>query len=154
MKIAKVVASAMSSTTFYKRKKLEVLAREALGTAKINSGERAAMKAVSYVQKYMGNVVKTHAEPGKNAGDRYLYIAGLKNKETAISDSCARTELLVCVSYPPELPQFRMSGLFIIRCATISADGSWPAAASIAVYSSRESSMTSPSAAMLSTEIV
>ena len=90
MKIAKVVASAMSSTTFYKRKKLEVLAREALGTAKINSGERAAMKAVSYVQKYMGNVVKTHAEPGKNAGDRYLYIAGWKNKETGISDTYAR----------------------------------------------------------------
>jgi len=65
VKIAQVVASAMSSTTFYKRKELEMLAREALGTAKMNSGERAAMKAVSYVQKYMGNVVKTHAEPGK-----------------------------------------------------------------------------------------
>jgi len=65
VKIAQVVASAMSSTVFYKRKELEMLAREALGTAKMNSGERAAMKAVSYVQKYMGNVVKTHAEPGK-----------------------------------------------------------------------------------------
>ena len=65
VKIAQVVASAMSSTTFYKRKELEMLAREALGNAKMNSGERAAMKAVSYVQKYMGNVVKTHAEPGK-----------------------------------------------------------------------------------------
>ena len=65
VKIAQVVASAMRSTSFYKRKELEMLAREALGSAKMNSGERAAMKAVSYVQKYMGNVVKTHAEPGK-----------------------------------------------------------------------------------------
>ena len=31
----------------------------------MSSGERAAMRAVSYVQKYKGNVVKTHAEPGK-----------------------------------------------------------------------------------------
>ena len=55
----------MSSTKFYNRKELELLAREALGKAKMNSGERAAMKAVSYVQKYKGNIVKTHAVPGQ-----------------------------------------------------------------------------------------
>ena len=65
VKIANVVVGAMSSTTFYKRKELEMLAREALSEAKMSSGERAAMRAVSYVQKYKGNVVKTHAEPGK-----------------------------------------------------------------------------------------
>ena len=65
VKIANVVVGAMSSTTFYKRKELEILAREALHNAKMNSGEKAAMKAVSYVQKYKGNIVKTHAEPGK-----------------------------------------------------------------------------------------
>ena len=63
--IADVVVGAMSSTKFYNRKELELLAREALGKAKMNSGEKAAMKAVSYVQKYKGNVVKTHAVPGQ-----------------------------------------------------------------------------------------
>ena len=63
--IARVVVEAMSSTTFYKRKELEILAQEALHAAKMSSGNKAAQKAVSYVQKYQGNVVKTHAEPGK-----------------------------------------------------------------------------------------
>ena len=63
--IADVVVNSMSSTKFYNRKELEILAREALGKAKMNSGEKAAMKAVSYVQKYKGNVVKTHAVPGQ-----------------------------------------------------------------------------------------
>jgi len=64
VKIAGVIVNAMSSTTFYKRKELEMLAREALGNAGLASGEKSAMKAVSYVQKYKGAVVKTHAVPG------------------------------------------------------------------------------------------
>ena len=48
-----------------------MLARKALGTATINSGEYVDMKAESYVQKYMSNMVKIHAEPGK-AGWHYL----------------------------------------------------------------------------------
>ena len=63
--IARVVVEAMSSTTFYKRKELEILAQEALHNAKMSSGNKAAQKAVSYVQKYQGNIVKTHAVPGQ-----------------------------------------------------------------------------------------
>ena len=63
--IARIVVEAMSSTTFYKRKELEILAQQALKESGMSSGERAAMKAVSYVQKYKGNIVKTHAVPGK-----------------------------------------------------------------------------------------
>jgi len=44
---------------------LEILAREALHNAKMNSGDKASRKAVSYVQKYKGNIVKTHAVPGQ-----------------------------------------------------------------------------------------
>ena len=64
VKIAGIVVDAMSSTKFYMRKELELLAKEALSKAGANSGEKAAMKAVSYVQKYKGSVVKTHAQPG------------------------------------------------------------------------------------------
>ena len=60
-----MVVNAMSSTTFYRRKELEVLAQEALHNAKMNSGNKASQRAVSFVQKYKGNIVKTHAEPGK-----------------------------------------------------------------------------------------
>ncbi len=63
--IADVVVNAMSSTKFYNRKELELLAREALSKAKMNSGEKAGRSAVSYVQKYKGNIVKTHAVPGQ-----------------------------------------------------------------------------------------
>ena len=63
--IARVVVEAMSSTPFYKRKELEILAQEALHNAKMSSGNKAAQKAVSYVQKYQGNIVKTHAGPGQ-----------------------------------------------------------------------------------------
>ncbi len=63
--IADVVVGAMSSTKFYKRKELEILAREALSNAKMASGEKSARSAVSYVQKYKGNIVKTHAVPGQ-----------------------------------------------------------------------------------------
>ena len=65
VQIADVVVGAMSSTKFYKRKELEILAREALSNAKMASGEKSAMKAVSYVQKYKGHIVKTHAVPGQ-----------------------------------------------------------------------------------------
>ena len=63
--IADVVVNAMSSTKFYNRKELELLAREALSKAKMNSGEKAGRSAVSFVQKYKGNIVKTHAVPGQ-----------------------------------------------------------------------------------------
>jgi RecA-family ATPase len=63
--IADVVVNAMSTTKFYKRKELEILAREALSNAKMASGEKSARNAVSYVQKYKGNIVKTHAVPGQ-----------------------------------------------------------------------------------------
>jgi len=63
--IANVVVNAMSSTKFYIRKDLELLAKEALGKANLNSGDKAGQKAVSFVQKYKGNIVKTHAVPGK-----------------------------------------------------------------------------------------
>ena len=52
-------------TTFYKRKELEILAQEALKAEGLSSGEKAARKAVSFVQKYKGNIVKTHAVPGQ-----------------------------------------------------------------------------------------
>ena len=55
----------MSSTTFYRRKELEILAQQALSEEKLPSGNKAAQKAVSYVQKYKGNIVKTHAVPGQ-----------------------------------------------------------------------------------------
>ena len=55
----------MSSTTFYRRKELEILAQQALCEEKLPSGNKAAQKAVSYVQKYKGNIVKTHAVPGQ-----------------------------------------------------------------------------------------
>ena len=64
VKIAGVVVDAMSSTTFYKRKELELLAKEALSKAGLGSGNKSAQKAVSYVQKYKGSVVKTYAQPG------------------------------------------------------------------------------------------
>ena len=65
VQIANVVVNAMSSTTFYKRKELEMLAQEALHNAKMSSGNKASQRAVSYVQKYKGNIVKTHAVPGQ-----------------------------------------------------------------------------------------
>ncbi len=64
VKIAGIVVDAMSSTKFYKRKELELLAKEALSKSGLASGEKSAMKAVSYVQKYKGSIVKTHAIPG------------------------------------------------------------------------------------------
>ena len=63
--IADVVVNSMSSTKFYKRKELEILAQDALSRAKMSSGNKAAQKAVSYVQKYKGHIVKTHAVPGQ-----------------------------------------------------------------------------------------
>ncbi len=56
---------AMDNNTFYKRKELEILARQALKKAKLSSGINAAMRSVTYVQKYLGDKVKTYAEPGK-----------------------------------------------------------------------------------------
>ena len=65
VEIAQKVADAMDRTKFYTRQDLEILAREALKANNLPSGERAARYAVSHVQKYLGDVVKTKAIPGK-----------------------------------------------------------------------------------------
>ena len=65
VEIAQKVADAMDRTKFYTRQDLEMLAREALKANNLPSGERAARYAVSHVQKYLGDVVKTKAIPGK-----------------------------------------------------------------------------------------
>jgi hypothetical protein len=66
VEVARVVAGAMSSYKFYTRQDLELLARQALKENELASGERAARYAVSHVQKYLGEKVKTHSIPGKN----------------------------------------------------------------------------------------
>ena len=63
--IARVLMQAMESTVFYRRKELEILARQALKKAKMPNGINACQKAVTYVQKYLGDKVKTYADPGK-----------------------------------------------------------------------------------------
>ena len=65
VEIAQKVANAMDRVKFYTRQELELLAREALKANNLPSGERAARYAVSHVQKYLGDVVKTKAIPGK-----------------------------------------------------------------------------------------
>ena len=65
VEIAQKVADAMDRTVFYTRQELELLARQALKENNLPSGERAARYAVSHVQKYLGDIVKTHAIPGK-----------------------------------------------------------------------------------------
>jgi len=65
VEIAQKVANAMDRVKFYNRQDLELLAREALKANNLPSGERAARYAVSHVQKYLGDVVKTKAIPGK-----------------------------------------------------------------------------------------
>ena len=66
VEIARVVAAAMNKHKFYTRQELELLARKALKEADMASGERAARYAVSHVQKYLGERVKTHNVPGKH----------------------------------------------------------------------------------------
>ena len=63
--IARILMGAMDSVTFYRRKELEILARQALKKAKLANGMNACRNAVSYVQKYLDDQVKTYAEPGK-----------------------------------------------------------------------------------------
>ena len=72
VEIARVVASAMSKQKFYTRQELELVARQALKENELASGERAARYAVSYVQKYLGERVKSHNVPGKNT---WYYLA-------------------------------------------------------------------------------
>ena len=78
VKIAQIVAGAMSLTTFYKRNELEMLARETLKKARMPNGNKASQRAVSHVQKYMGDVVKTHADPGKAV---WHYLENNPNKK-------------------------------------------------------------------------
>jgi hypothetical protein len=65
VEIAHTVVNAMNVTKFYKRQELEELARTALHKAGKANGNKAGQKAVSYVQKYMGNMVEVHAVPGQ-----------------------------------------------------------------------------------------
>ena len=72
VEIARVVAAGMDRRKFYTRQELELLARQALKESDMASGERAARYAVSHVQKYLAERVKTHSVPGKNA---WYYLA-------------------------------------------------------------------------------
>ena len=64
VEIAGIVMKAMKENEFYKRSDLEFLAKTALKQHKKASGIRACKRAVGYVQKHLGHIVHTHAEPG------------------------------------------------------------------------------------------
>ena len=55
---------AMKENEFYKRSDMEFLAKTALKQHKKANGLNACKKAVGYVQKHLGHIVHTHAEPG------------------------------------------------------------------------------------------
>jgi len=78
VEIARVVAAGMDRRKFYTRQELELLARQALKESDMASGERAARYAVSHVQKYLAERVKTHSVPGKNA---WYYLADNEMKK-------------------------------------------------------------------------
>ena len=78
IEIASVVAKQMDITKFYTRADMEFVARQALKKAKMASGERAARYAVSYVQKYLGDRVRTHVVPGKQT---WHYLAKNEGKK-------------------------------------------------------------------------
>ena len=63
--IAHTVANSMDKTKFYTRAELELQARKALKDRGLPSGVGKGKAAVSYVQKYLGGRVLTHAIPGK-----------------------------------------------------------------------------------------
>jgi hypothetical protein len=82
IEIASVVAKQMDITKFYTRADMEFVARQALKKAKMASGERAARYAVSYVQKYLGDRVRTHVVPGKQTWHYLAKNEGKKPWET------------------------------------------------------------------------
>jgi len=63
--VAHTVANSMDKTKFYTRAELELQARKALKDRGLPSGVGKGKAAVSYVQKYLGGRVLTHAIPGK-----------------------------------------------------------------------------------------
>ena len=63
--VAQTVANSMDKTKFYTRAELELQARKALKDRGLPSGVGKGKAAVSYVQKYLGGRVLTHAIPGK-----------------------------------------------------------------------------------------
>ena len=63
--IAHTVANSMDKTKFYTRAELQLLARKALKDRGLASGQLKGKEAVSFVQKYLGGRVLTHAIPGK-----------------------------------------------------------------------------------------
>ena len=63
--VAHPVANSMDKTKFYTRAELELQARKALKDRGLPSGVGKGKAAVSYVQKYLGGRVLTHAIPGK-----------------------------------------------------------------------------------------
>ena len=64
VEIAGIVMKAMKENQFYKRSELEFEAKTALKRHKKANGVQACKKAVGYVQKHLGHIVHTHAEPG------------------------------------------------------------------------------------------
>ena len=63
--IAHTGANSMDKTKFYTRAELELQARKGLKERGLPSGMGKGKAAVSYVQKYLGGRVLTHAIPGK-----------------------------------------------------------------------------------------
>ena len=76
--IAHTVANSMDKTKFYTRAELELLARKALKDRGLASGQLKGKAAVSYVQKYLGGRVLTHAIPGKQTWHWLVNNEGVK----------------------------------------------------------------------------
>ena len=76
--IAHTVANSMDKTKFYTRAELELQARKALKDRGLPSGVGKGKAAVSYVQKYLGGRVLTHAIPGKQTWHWLVSNEGVK----------------------------------------------------------------------------
>ena len=79
--IAHTVANSMDKTKFYTRAELELQARKALKDRGLPSGVGKGKAAVSYVQKYLGGRVLTHAIPGKQTWHWLVNNEGTKRWE-------------------------------------------------------------------------
>ena len=76
--IAHTVANSMDKTKFYTRAELELQARKGLKDRGLPSGVGKGKAAVSYVQKYLGGRVLTHAIPGKQTWHWLVSNEGVK----------------------------------------------------------------------------
>ena len=76
--IAHTVANSMDKTKFYTRAELELQARKGLKDRGLPSGMGKGKAAVSYVQKYLGGRVLTHAIPGKQTWHWLVSNEGVK----------------------------------------------------------------------------